>query len=105
MPASSANPCSLELTSRGGEVHFAVRVQPRGSREAFEGVWQGALKVRLTAPPVDDRANLALRRFLAEHLAIPVSAVRIVSGRHSRRKRVAVCGASREQILELARNG
>jgi uncharacterized protein (TIGR00251 family) len=92
----------LQTSERGGEVLFAVRVQPRASRNAIEGTWQGALKVRLTAPPVDDRANLALRRLLAEHLAIPVSAVRILSGERSRNKRVAVAGVTAEQVCRLA---
>ena len=50
---------------------FAVRVTPRASRDAIEGEYQGALKVRLTAPPVDDRANDALRRLLAARLNVP----------------------------------
>ena len=73
-----------------------MRVQPRASRNAIEGTWQGALRVRLTAPPVDDRANEALRRLLAESLKIPVTAVRIISGEHSRTKRVEVRGVSAE---------
>lgn len=82
-------------------VTFAVRVIPRASRDAIEGEYQGALKVRLTAPPVDDRANLALRRLLAEYLKVPLSAVRILSGPKSRTKRVQISGISRNQITEL----
>jgi uncharacterized protein len=92
----------IEITERDGAVVFAVRVTPRASRDAIEGEHQGALKVRLTAPPVEDRANEALRRLLAESLNVPVSAVRIVAGEKSRTKRVIVAGATRTQILELA---
>jgi len=92
----------IEVTEDGGTVVFSVRVQPRASRDAVGGEWQGALKVRLTAPPVDDRANEALRRLLAEHLEIPVAAVRILSGERSRTKRVEVRGTSAERIRELA---
>ncbi len=92
----------IEVAERGGVAVFLVRVQPRASRNAIEGEWQGALKVRLTAPPVDDRANDALRRLLAEHLEIPVTAVRILSGERSRTKRVEVRGTSAERIRELA---
>jgi uncharacterized protein (TIGR00251 family) len=82
-------------------VTFAVRVSPRSSRDAIEGEHEGALKVRLTAPPVDDRANDALRRLLAARLKVPVSAVRIVAGEKSRIKRLSVAGVSRDAILAL----
>jgi uncharacterized protein (TIGR00251 family) len=91
----------IEISERDGSVVFAVRVTPRASRDAIEGEYQGALKVRLTAPPVEDRANDALRRFLATRLNVPVSAVRIVSGEKSRNKRVAVAGVTRAQVISL----
>jgi uncharacterized protein (TIGR00251 family) len=81
---------------------FQVRVIPRASRDAIEGEYQGALKVRLTAPPVDDRANESLRRLLAEELDVPVSAVRILSGARGRSKQVSVVGATQAQIRSLA---
>ena len=92
----------VEISESASGIVFAVRVQPRASRDAIEGEWQGALKVRLTAPPVDDRANDALRRLLAEHLEIPVTAVRILFGERSRTKRVEVRGTSAERIRALA---
>lgn len=91
----------IEVAEARGGVVFAVRVAPRASRDAIEGEYAGALKVRLTAPPVDDRANEALRRFLAEHLKVPVSAVRLLSGEKSRNKRVLISGVTREQIVAL----
>jgi uncharacterized protein (TIGR00251 family) len=93
---------AIELSERDGTVVFAVRVQPRASRDAVGGEWQGALKVRLTAPPVDDKANQALRRLLAERLNVPLAAVTILSGSRGRTKRVAVCGVTVAQILALA---
>jgi hypothetical protein len=92
----------IEIIERDGSVVFAVRVTPRASREAIEGEYQGALKVRLTAPPVEERANDALRRFLAARLNVPVSAVRIVSGEKSRNKRIAIAGVTRAQVISLA---
>ena len=92
----------IEIIERDGSVVFAVRVTPRASRNAIEGEYQGALKVRLTAPPVEERANDALRRFLAARLNVPVSAVRIVGGEKSRNKRVAVAGVTRAQVISLA---
>jgi len=93
------------MTERDGEVTFAVRVTPRASRNLIEGEFQGALKVRLTAPPIEDRANDSLRRLIAEQLKVPVSAVRIVSGGKNRTKRIAIAGARREQIQALANLG
>jgi hypothetical protein len=91
----------LKIAEKGEAVTFAVRVQPRASRDAIEGEWNGALKVRVTAPPVEDRANEACRRLLAEHLNIPVSAVRILSGERSRTKRVEIRGVSAEKVRGL----
>jgi uncharacterized protein len=91
----------IEITERDGTVVFAARVTPRASRDAIEGEYQGALKVRLTAPPVEDRANEALCRLLAERLNVPASAVRIFAGGKSRTKRVSIAGVSRAQVLSL----
>lgn len=90
----------IEIVERDGELAFAVRVAPRASRDAIEGEHAGALKVRVTAPPLEDRANQAVRRLLADRLNVPVSAVRIVAGEKSRNKRVAIAGVSRVQFLQ-----
>ena len=92
----------MEIVEKDGMVSFSVRVQPRASRDEIAGEWQGGLKIRLTAPPVDDRANEALRRLLATSLKVPVSAVRIASGEHSRTKRVEVRGATAAAVRALA---
>ncbi len=92
----------MQVTEKDGAVSFAVRVQPRARRDELVGEWQGALKIRLTAPPVDDRANEALRRLLAARLKVPLSAVRIAAGERSRTKRVEIQGVTATQILALA---
>jgi uncharacterized protein (TIGR00251 family) len=92
----------VKITEKGGVVSFAVRVQPRASRDEIVGEWQDGLKIRLTAPPVDDRANEALRRLLAARLKVPLSAVRIASGERSRTKRVEVRGVTAGAIQALA---
>jgi uncharacterized protein (TIGR00251 family) len=80
------------------EALLTLRVLPRAARDEVMG-WDGAvLRVRLRAPPVDGRANEALRRFLGEHLGIPQRDIEIVSGETSRTKRVRVVGLSRDQI-------
>jgi len=92
----------MKIIEGNGVVSFAVRVQPRASRDEIAGEWQEGLKVRLTAPPVDDRANEALRRFLATSLNVPLSAVRITSGERSRTKRVEVRGVTSAAVRALA---
>ncbi len=74
----------IEVRQSAGHVTFLVRVQPNASRSELAGEWQGALRVRLAAPPLEDRANDALRRFLADRLSVPLSAVRDgTRGEHS----------------------
>jgi uncharacterized protein len=91
----------LEIKEKDGSASFMVRVQTRASRDEITGEWQEGLKIRLTAPPVDDRANDALRRLLAERLKVPVAAVRIASGEHSRTKRVEISGVTVAMIRAL----
>jgi uncharacterized protein (TIGR00251 family) len=91
----------VQVTEKDGAVSFAVRVQPRASRDEIAGEWLDALKIRLAAPPVDDRANEALRRLLAARLKVPLSAVRIAAGERSRTKRVEIQGVTAAQILAL----
>ena len=91
----------LEIQEREGAVSLLVRVQPRASKDEIAGEMGGALKVRLRAPAVEDRANEALVEFLAQLLKSPKSAVRILSGERSRTKRVEILGVTRQQILAL----
>jgi len=91
----------LEIQERDGSVIFSVRVQPRASKDEIAGEMAGALKVRLQAPAVEDRANEALIAFLAQLLKTPKSAVRILSGERSRTKRVEIRGVMPQQILAL----
>ena|ERR1700676_5399806 len=91
----------LELQARDGAVILSVRVQPRASKDEIAGVMEGAMKVRLQAPALEDRANEALCKYLAQLLKTPKSAVRILSGHHSRNKRVEVRGVTGQQILAL----
>lgn len=93
----------LEITQRGNAVIVAVRVQPRASRDEIAGEMEGALRVRLQAPAVENRANDALREFLAALLKTPKSAVRILSGERSRTKRVEIAGVTKTQVEGLLR--
>ena len=91
----------LEIQERKGAVVFSVRVQPRASKDEIAGEIGGALKVRLQAPAVENRANEALIEFLAQLLKTPKTAVRILSGDRSRTKRIEIGGVTGQQIQAL----
>jgi uncharacterized protein len=75
-------------------------VVPRAARDEVGGERQGALVVRLTAPPAENRANDALRKLLAERLRIPRGRVEIVGGQRSRTKRVRIAGLTEDQVAK-----
>ena len=83
---------ALDLRDTDAGLSLRVRVQPRASRDALSGEREGALVVRLTAPPVEGAANEALARFLGKALGVAPSAVRVVSGATGRNKVVRVAG-------------
>lgn len=89
---------SLRTTARGVTVEVEVKV--RASRTRVLGVRGGRLSVALAAPPVDGAANEALRRALADHFDVPVSAVRIAMGEKQRKKVVELGGVSEAYVLE-----
>lgn len=91
----------LHIREEKEGVFFKVRVQPRASRNQVAGLYEDALKLRLTAPPVDGEANEACRAFLAGLLNVPRSQVEIVSGHTGRSKMIKVLGIS-AAILEKA---
>ncbi len=90
----------------GQAVRLAVRLSPRASRNALDGVVTGAdgrsaLSVKLNAPPVDGAANEALIRFVAEALKLPKSSVAIRSGHTSRQKLLTIAGDAPEILRRL----
>jgi uncharacterized protein len=91
----------LNIHERDGALVVAVRVQPRAGRDEVVGEMDGALKVQLRAPAVENRANDALCEYLAALLKTPKSAVRILNGERSRTKRVEIRGVTQQQILAL----
>lgn len=84
--------------SEGG-VQFRIKVQPRSAKNQVCGLQGDAIKLKLTAPPVDGAANEACLRYLADLLGVAVSRLRIVSGQTSKHKLIRVEGLSREQVL------
>ena len=86
-----------------GGASFSVKVHPRARKHAVTGQVGDALKVSLTAPPAEGRANQALIEFLAELLQLPRSSVTIAAGQSSRNKVVRVRGLSAAQVEERLR--
>ena len=75
-------------------VRFAVRVHPRAKKNAITGKFGEALKLSLTTPPVEGRANEACIEFFAKLLKVPRSSVTIASGQSSRNKVIRVAGVT-----------
>ncbi len=79
---------------------FAIKVHPRARKDAITGELGDALKVALTSPPVDGRANDACIEFFAKLLKVSRSSVTIAAGESSRNKVIRVSGLSAQQVRE-----
>jgi len=88
----------IPVHESGGAVTFAAKVLPRAKKDAITGELGDALKVSLTSPPVEGRANEACIDFFAKVLNVSRSSVTIASGQTSRRKIIRVAGISAEQV-------
>ena len=77
---------------------FAVRVHPRAKKNGIIGEVGGALKVALTAPPIEGRANEACVEFLANLLDVPRSSIAIAAGQSSRNKVIRIAGLSATEV-------
>ena len=77
---------------------FAVKVHPRAKKNTISGELGDALKLSLTTPPVEGRANQACVEFLAKLLKVPRSSVTIASGQTSRNKLICVAGLSADEV-------
>jgi hypothetical protein len=90
----------LTIKETASGVRFAVRVIPGASKNEVAGIQDGALKLKLTAPPVEGKANRACVEFLAGLLGVRRSALEITSGEKSRKKTVTVTGLARVELEE-----
>jgi uncharacterized protein (TIGR00251 family) len=90
----------LTIREKAGGVQFAVRVIPGASKNEVAGIQDGALKLKLTAPPVEGKANRACVDFLAGLLGVRRSALEITAGEKSRKKTFTVTGLSRVELEE-----
>jgi uncharacterized protein (TIGR00251 family) len=93
---------TIKITEANGRVRFSVRVQPRASKTEIAGIHGDALKVRLSAPPVDGAANDALVEFLARIFSVARRDVTILAGESSRSKIVEIQGITEREVRDLA---
>ncbi len=90
----------VAIQNSPGCVTFAVKVHPRAKKNAITGEIGDALKLALTAPPVDGKANDACIDFFAKLLKVPRSSVTIAAGQNSRNKVIRVAGLSAEEVRQ-----
>ena len=91
----------IPILETSGGISIAIKLQPRARKNAITGQVGDALKVSLTAPPVDGKANQACIEFFANLLKVPRSSVTIASGQSSRNKVIRVAGVSAEEVRKL----
>jgi uncharacterized protein (TIGR00251 family) len=93
----------LPIQENADGVTFAVKVHPRSKKNAITGELGDALKVSLTTPPVEGRANEACVEFFAKLLKVPRSSVTIASGQSSRNKVLRVAGLTAQYVRDRLR--
>jgi uncharacterized protein (TIGR00251 family) len=93
----------LALRRDGERVTLTIRVTPRASANALAGVRDGVLLIRVTAPPVEGKANDAVVALLAKALGVPRGAVRIERGTAARTKRVSIPSSAQAALERLAK--
>src|SRR2546427_13085052 len=91
----------IEYSEQAGKLTFKVQVVPRASRSEIVGEHNGALRIRIAAPPVDGAANEELIRTLARALSVRRNAIEITSGQTARNKQVRVTGATLSDLQNL----
>ncbi len=94
----------LDIKETVEGVTFKIRVQPRASKNQLAGEYEDALKVRLTAPPVDGEANQACIEFFAKLFGVAKSQVEIISGQTGRNKILKVLGVTGQQAEKLLKS-
>ena len=82
-------------------IRLSAIIQPRSSNNKVTGIYNNALKIHLTSPPVDGAANKACIRFFSKMLEISPSEISIVRGFNSRNKTIEVIGLTEKQFREI----
>lgn len=91
----------IDYALKDGRLIFRVRVVPRAAKSEVMGEHDGALRVRIAAPPVDGAANEELQRVLAKALNVPPRSVEITSGQTAKLKQISVTGATPQMLSVL----
>jgi len=91
--------CIAQMKSN--DLAFSVYVQPRASNNRIAGLHGKAIKVCVTAPPLEDKANVAVIHLFADLFGVPKSAVSIKSGRHARNKKILINNLALEAAEEI----
>ena len=78
-----------------------VRVVPRASKSEIVGEHDGALKIRIAAPPVEGAANAELIKLLSKRFDVPKSAIEILKGETSKTKQIKICGSKSANLLNI----
>jgi uncharacterized protein (TIGR00251 family) len=89
---------TIPITTSASGVSFKIKVHPRAKKNAITGTVGDALKISVTAPPADSKANQAVIEFLADFFEIPRSSVTIASGDTGRLKVIRISGMSADQL-------
>ena len=98
---SDTGPRGFQSTESPSGVRFRVHVQPRASRNEICAIQGDEIRLRLTAPPVDDAANRLCIEFFADRLKVAKSRISIVSGAKSRHKTLNVDGMDSNELVSL----
>jgi uncharacterized protein (TIGR00251 family) len=94
----------IELKESPAGITFAVKVHPRAKKNVITGIAGDALKLALSAPPADGKANAACIEFFAKLLNLPRSSVTIAAGQTSRNKVIRVSGLTAQQVRDRLGN-
>jgi uncharacterized protein (TIGR00251 family) len=87
----------LWLEDKEGGVILKIRVQPRASKNELVGIQGDCLKIKVTSPPIEDRANEKLCEFLSHIMGVKKSGIEVIGGHKARVKRVMVAGCTPEE--------
>lgn len=98
--AATTSQLSEWIESSGDTVRLKIWIQPKAGKTGLIGEYDGRLKIKVKSPPIDDRANQELCRWLAKQLGLSAGSVRVRFGRTDRRKVVEVTGSDLSVIRE-----
>jgi uncharacterized protein (TIGR00251 family) len=90
------------LTAKGDQqVILDLYVQPKASRTRITGLHDGSIKLTITAPPIEGKANSQVTTFMAKLFKIPKSSITLMSGHQGRHKRIAIAGITQDEIRRI----